>query len=211
MRDLTYSDVERLAAAPAAAQDTFRMDEDAFRAFYDRTARPVWVYLARATGDRQAADDLLQEVYYRFLRAGAACEDDTHRRRYVFRIAANLVRDRYRRRVDEVALGPELDGDAAHGHTTPGAGTARSVDAHSARATDPVAQRLDLDRAMARLRHRDRDLLWLAYGEGASHVEIAGALGVKPGSIKLLLFRARRRLAGLLRPAAPPPGPGGPR
>jgi RNA polymerase sigma-70 factor (ECF subfamily) len=210
MRDITYSDVERLAATPAAARDTFRMDEDAFRAFYDRTARPVWVYLARATGDRQAADDLLQEVYYRFLRAGADCEDDTHRRRYVFRIAANLVRDRYRRRVEEVALGPELDGDADAGHAAPAAGTAQAMDARSARPADLAAQRIDLDRAMARLRHRDRDLLWLAYGEGASHVEIAGALGVKPGSIKLLLFRARRRLAGLLRPASAP-GSGGPR
>jgi len=44
------------------------MDEETFRAFYDRTARPVWSYLARITGDRALADDLLQESYYRFLR-----------------------------------------------------------------------------------------------------------------------------------------------
>lgn len=207
MRDITYSDVERLSAAPAAGE-TLRMDEDAFRSFYDRTARPVWVYLARATGDRQAADDLLQEVYYRFLRAGATCEDDLHRRRYVFRIAANLVRDRYRRRVDEVALGPEFEGDA---EPRPAATTgARPHDAagRPAGAADRIAQRLDLDRAMARLRHRDRDLLWLAYGEGASHAEIAGVLGVKTGSIKLLLFRARRRLAALLGRDDGPVGPG---
>jgi RNA polymerase sigma-70 factor (ECF subfamily) len=52
---------------------------------------------------------------------------------------------------------------------------------------------------MAGLRQRDRELLWLAYAQGSSHQEIAAALGLKTGSIKLLLFRARRRLADLLR------------
>jgi RNA polymerase sigma-70 factor (ECF subfamily) len=51
---------------------------------------------------------------------------------------------------------------------------------------------------MARLTPRERAMLWLAYAQGASHEEIAGALGLKTGSIKLLLFRARRRLAALL-------------
>ncbi len=52
---------------------------------------------------------------------------------------------------------------------------------------------------MARLTPRERDLLWLAYAQGSSHKEIAGALGLKTASIKPLLFRARRRLAALLR------------
>jgi RNA polymerase sigma-70 factor (ECF subfamily) len=48
------------------------------------------------------------------------------------------------------------------------------------------------------LKPRERALLWLAYAQGSSHAEIAGMLGLKTGSIKLLLFRARRKLAGLL-------------
>ena len=51
---------------------------------------------------------------------------------------------------------------------------------------------------MARLKPRERDLLWLAYAQGSSHQEIAESLGLKTSSIKLLLFRARRRLAALL-------------
>src|SRR5262247_4048462 len=73
------------------------MDEDSFRAFYDRTARSVWAYLARITGDRTLADDLLQESYYRFLRAERAFTSESHRRNYLFRIATNLAHDRHRR------------------------------------------------------------------------------------------------------------------
>ena len=38
MRDVTFSDIERLGAA-TEAEETFHMDEDAFRLFYERTAR----------------------------------------------------------------------------------------------------------------------------------------------------------------------------
>jgi RNA polymerase sigma-70 factor (ECF subfamily) len=51
---------------------------------------------------------------------------------------------------------------------------------------------------MAQLKPRERDLLWLAYAQGSSHQEIADSLGLRTASIKLLLFRARRKLAGLL-------------
>jgi RNA polymerase sigma-70 factor (ECF subfamily) len=45
-------------------------------------------------------------------------------------------------------------------------------------------------------------LLWLAYVEGMSHEEIAAATGLRVLSIKILLFRARRKAAHLLAPPA---------
>jgi RNA polymerase sigma-70 factor (ECF subfamily) len=56
---------------------------------------------------------------------------------------------------------------------------------------------------MTQLKPRQRDALWLAYAEGSSHEEIAQELGVKVSSIKLILFRARRKLAGLMRGQRP--------
>jgi RNA polymerase sigma-70 factor, ECF subfamily len=187
MRDVTLSELERLGAdlASGEAEDLFQMDEDAFRVFYDRTARPVWAYLTRMTGDPRLADDLLQEAYYRLLRARVTHESDAHRRNYLFRIATNLVRDLRRRpQIEGTRLGDAADGD----HADP-----RSADLAAA-----AARRVDLGRAMTHLKPRERDLLWLAYAQGSSHQEIADALGLKRASIKLLLFRARRRLAALL-------------
>ena len=171
-------------AAESSVSDALHMDEEAFRVFYSRTSGMLWAYLARATGDDAAADDLLQEAYYRLLRTAKAFESEDHRCHYLFRVATNLVRDRYRRpRVDNSQL-PE-HGDAE----IPAAGdVARQAQ-----------QRTDLRRAMAKLSLRERQLVWLAYGRGSSHQEIAGTLGLKTASIKPLLFRARRKLATLLR------------
>src|ERR1043165_9346418 len=96
---MTVSDVQGLDVGADAVDVAFQMDEETFRAFYDRTARPLWAYLSRITGDRQQADDLLQESYYRFLRAGATHESEAHRRNSLFRIGTNLARDARRRQL----------------------------------------------------------------------------------------------------------------
>ncbi|MCL4837806.1 MAG: hypothetical protein KJ058_07570, partial [Thermoanaerobaculia bacterium] len=48
-------------------------------------------------------------------------------------------------------------------------------------------------------------------GGGPPHAEIAAATGVAAGSVRVLLFRARQKLAALLAPAAGPSSPGAPR
>jgi RNA polymerase sigma-70 factor (ECF subfamily) len=62
-----------------------------------------------------------------------------------------------------------------------------------------MQQSTDLTRALSLLKPRERELLWLAYAQGETHRDIAASLGLKTSSIKLLLFRARRKLAALLR------------
>jgi RNA polymerase sigma-70 factor (ECF subfamily) len=182
MPDVTLSEIEQLRAEAAAADAVFEMDEDAFRALYDRTARALWAYLSRLTGSPDLADDLLQETYYRFLRARVRYDSEAHRRNSLFRIATNLVRDGHRRGLRCRFIG---------------------IPDETLRADVDVAgdaeRRTDLGRAMAQLRPREREMLWLAYAQGSNHRDIAGTLGIKAESVRLLLFRARRKLARLLR------------
>src|SRR5438270_3707137 len=169
--DMTYSDASRLEAVDDG-QTRFVMDEDTFRAFYDRTARGVWAYLVRVTGDRQMADDLLQEAFYRFLRADATHDGETHRRNSLYRIATNLARDARRRsliRIPASVVGDDVE---------------RVTGADHAGATERQA---DVSRAMSRLKPKERAMLWLAYAEGATHKEIAEVLDVGPDSLKSLL------------------------
>ena len=204
-RDVALARVERLAGCEAGATEAFVMDEDAFRTFYDRTARALWAYLSRVTGSGAVADDLLQEAYYRLLTTRTGFDDDAHRRNYLFRIATNLVHDRHRRSASESRVFGAWRHDDTESRAAAGAGAA-AVDREE---SERRARSADLHRALARLKPRDREMLWLAYAEGSSHSEIAGALGLRMGSVRVLLFRARRRLAALLDVARPPIDRGG--
>jgi RNA polymerase sigma-70 factor, ECF subfamily len=154
------------------------LDASAFREFHARTARPLLAYLVRACGNRHLAEDLWQEAYCRFLTARAPLMDEGQARSYLFRIATNLMRDKWRRHKEEPL---EDDGPEP-------ASQAPNQDA-----------KLGLRQAFGRLKPRERQLLWLAYVEGSNHEEIAACTGLRAASIRLLLFRARRRLAELLR------------
>ncbi len=157
------------------------MDSEAFAAFYERSARSLWAYLARVSGEPALADDLMQESYVRFLCAAHPDDGEVASRRYLFRIATNLLRDHWRRpRSASIEEIPE-EFFAAPGD---------SVQSDSKAMLGP---------AMRLLRPRDRQLLWLAYAEGYSHREIAEVTGLASASIRLLLFRARRKIARLLR------------
>jgi RNA polymerase sigma-70 factor, ECF subfamily len=170
-------------ALTATSDDPFVLREDEFRLLYDRTSRALWVYLYRLTRDTHASDDLLQETYYRFLRTAGTYDGDAHERNVLYRIATNLVRDS-RRRLRPATVSIEEPA---------GASLIATPDAVHA-----AGDRTDVRRAMAQLRDRDQQLLWLAYAEGSSHEEIAASLGLRAGSVKTLLFRARQRLAALL-------------
>jgi RNA polymerase sigma-70 factor, ECF subfamily len=176
------------AGAPGlpASETWDRMDSDAFAAFYERSARPLWAYLARTSGDPALADDLVQESYIRFLSAEApptfAGDGEVAARRYLFRIATNLLRDHWRK---------------------PKSTAIEDVSEEHFRAPDTSDQsdtRALLGPALLQLRPRERQLLWLAYAEGYSHREIAAITGLASASIRLLLFRARRKAARLLQP-----------
>src|SRR5215468_10942580 len=84
-------------------EEPLRMNAMAFHALYERTARPLFHYLLRVSGGRGAAEDVLQESYCRVLSAKLPAMDDAQTRSYLFKIATNLLRDRWRQK-EETAM-----------------------------------------------------------------------------------------------------------
>ena len=166
------------------------MDSEAFAAFYGRSARPLWAYLARVSADPGLADDLMQESFVRFLIASrpefSLADGELAARRYLFRIATNLLRDHWRRPAQ-----PSIEEIPEEFFANPD--SSAQDDCHAV-----------LGPALKQMKPRERQLLWLAHAEGYSHREIAQITGLGGASIRLLLFRARRKIARILEEQAEP-------
>ena len=146
-----------------------------FEEVYEREFAPLFRYVHRSMGDPDAAADVTQEAFVRYL---ASRVPEAEARPWLFRVASNLVRDQRRRRGSRARLAGRLAGerDAATGP----AEAERRLVAGRVRA------------ALDELSDRDRQML-LMREEGFSYDEIARAVEVSPTSVGALLVRARRR------------------
>jgi RNA polymerase sigma-70 factor (ECF subfamily) len=156
------------------------MDESSFQTLYRQTATPLTAYVTRVLGEVGHTEDIVQEAYLRLLRAGPATDDPSYLRAFLFRVASRLMVDLWRRRRRE---------RGAPDNRTP----------QSTVPAPNVPLRLDFVRVFKQLDPQQRQMLWLAYVEGADHREIAAALGVRERSVRVLLYRARRKLARLVK------------
>lgn len=134
-------------------------------------------FLVRLAGDRDRAEDALQETYLTLVRSPPRHEGNL--RAWLYRVATNVVLDDYR----------------ALRRLVRGGKTVQDVAGESDPATDAEereARRL-MRRAMDRLRSRERAILLLR-AEGFTHREIAQKLGTTTSSVGTMLSRALRKL-----------------
>ena len=153
-------------------------DETALTALIDRYAASVHAYLLRHSNSREDADDLLQETWVRVARSARSFDTTRRFRSWIYGIATNLARDRFRRQVTRERALREL---SAHSPATPG--------------TDAV-DRSELREHIAELPENMRAVLLLRYYEGMSETEMAEVLNVPRGTIKSRLHASLRRLRG---------------
>lgn len=152
-------------------------DEAAFEALYRENAGRVYALCLRMLADEREAKERTQDVFVRAWERLGSFRGDSAFSTWLHRLAVNVVlmegRAKGRRREDPFA--DEDDAPAAPGERD-------------------VHDRLDIERAIAKLPPGARRVLVLHDIEGYQHGEIAGMVGIAEGTSKAHLFRARRLL-----------------
>lgn len=148
--------------------------------------RPLFALLVRlCDGDRQRAEDLVQETLVRAWQHPEAlrAENFDSVRPWLLTVARRLAIDARRARQAR----PAEVGDAVLEN-------ARVISDHAERA----AATLDVREAVKTLTPEHREVLVLVYFQGASVTEAATALGIPPGTVKSRAYYALRALRRVL-------------
>ena len=131
-------------------------------------------YCRLHVGDLSYAEDLTQDTFERFFRTLDRCRPYGKASSYLYAIAANACRDFYRR-------------EAAH--------PAAALDENAAALPDGADDRLDLERALARLPDELREVAILFFCQERRQQEIAQILNIGLPLVKYRVRRARELLA----------------
>ncbi|MFG2886316.1 sigma-70 family RNA polymerase sigma factor [Streptomyces sp. NPDC048297] len=156
-------------------------DEALIRALYEEHGRALLAYATRLTGDRVAAEDVVQETLIRAWRHPEALTDGRATvRGWLLTVTRNIVIDRYRAkaaRPTEVAESPS------------------SVPVQRDHA-DAIVDSLDMMEALAQLSPEHRNVLVELYYRGRTVPEAAEQLGVPAGTVKSRAHYALKALRG---------------
>ena len=185
---------ERLSDEVLAAQ-VGRGNGAALEALYDRYASTVLGISLKVIGDRAAAEDVLQETFWRVWRSAATYQSQRGSfTGWLFRIARNLAIDAYRRR--NVRPQAIIDADSADAllDQTP------DPDMDVVDQTQSVLKNRQVRKALASLPRVQRQVIEMAYFYGMTRQEIAEATGEALGTIhtraRLGLQKLREELKG---------------
>ncbi len=164
-----------------------RVEPEAFRDVFDQLKPRLLRYCTYRCGDPDAAEDIVQEAMVRLWRRDAG-EPPADPAAWLFTTARHLI----------------LDGEKVAGNRQRLLASNPVHDAEpeqADRALERDQERQRVRELLRRMPERGREILMLRYS-GFSYREIAGEVGVAPGSVGTLLARAERRFLELLRPSA---------
>lgn len=184
----------RLTEEPLFLDKLKAGDATAFDALVDRYSGDVYALLFRLTEDAEEARDLTQETFLRALRSIKGFRGDSELKTWLYRIAINESRNRFRwwkrrRRDLTVSL------DAAIGNTEMTIGeTLSDVSISPEDATLRLERETALRSALAAMPKNFREAVVLCDIEGLSYDETALALGTGIGTVKSRISRGREEL-----------------
>jgi len=180
--------------------EAIEQDRGFWRAAYQSHAPAVLAFLRHRLGQREDAEDLLQETFVRAIRSGTF--DGDNLRGYLLRTAHNLWVNRRRRPRLVVSLrgAPSLATEEDYDPLVDVAAEAASPEQEASWS----AFGKELQRVLAGLSEPHRRAFELGALEQRSYGEIAQITGWSLAQVKVNLYRARKRIIEELREHFPP-------
>jgi len=178
-------EVDRELVEAAQAGDRWALEE-----LVRRTHRSVYTCALRLVGNPDDAADVTQDVYLRVVRKLSSFRHEASFTTWLNRVTTNVAMSALKRRTRRVAV---------EGAIIPPDTRDPSPDPAERAETVALAQRLE--RLIAELPQGQRQVLVLRDLYGQSTDEVADAMGLTPGAVKVRLFRARERLKAELESA----------
>lgn len=173
-------------------------DSQALAAILDNYAARVFGLLYRLTGSQDSAEDLTQETFLRVARTIAEYDHVGRFEAWLFRIAANLARDRARR-IRRRGLGVSLSSTADdEAEADPRLADVSRPDPSVLVEQMELGQRLG--QCLERLNEADREIILLRHYSDMSFKDIADLLGIPLGTALARAHRALQRLREQLEP-----------
>jgi len=175
--------------------DKLRAGEaDAFDTLVDRYSGDIYALLYRITENAEEASDLTQDTFMRALRSIKSFRGDSELKTWLFRIAINESRNRFRwwkRRRRDVTI--SIDATIGHSDTTLSETLAdRSISPEDAALTRE--REYAIKAALMDIQDVYREAIVLCDIEGLSYEETAAALGIGLGTVKSRISRGREEL-----------------
>ena len=172
-------------------QRAARQDPEALTRLVELYSRRVFGLLYRLTGRRDVAEDLLQETFLRVVRTIEQYEHAGRFEAWLFRIAANLARDRARKLGRRGTTGSLDEGS---GSGMPSAATLAGDAGGPEQSLLRAEAGAELEAALSRLSDAEREIILLRHFSELSFREIADLLGVPLGTALARAHRALKRL-----------------
>jgi RNA polymerase sigma-70 factor (ECF subfamily) len=171
-------------------------ETEAFDLLFQKYGPPLLNFINRIVGDRDRAEDLLQETFLRVLRHLAHYRPEARFSTWIYRIATNLCYNELRTRRRHRLVSIDGGGGAAIESTLSGSGR-KSDDPHASVVLDEEVRQVE--EAIRSLPENERIVLVLRFYDEHSYAEIAEILACPVGTVKSRLHAAVRRLRQAVR------------
>jgi RNA polymerase sigma-70 factor, ECF subfamily len=173
-------------------------DPQAFGSLVDRYQTRLLNFINRTIGDRERAEDLVQEVFIRVFRHIQRFDQTKKFSTWIYTIASNLAKNELRNRSrNPLVLFQTIKKNWESDHRP------LQFEDTTARPDDLFRKRFlkdAVDQCVAQLPEHHRDVFVLRELEGKSYQEIAEITGCNLGTVKSRLNRARNSFAQLIGP-----------